>query len=199
MTYPVWALGPHDNQAYQLDASKWIVLRFFRLIFDVPGNDLFVYRSSGSGSATVKVSNDWRGPWQTLGTANSAITEFDIGTAGFESVQYVRLEASGQFMLDAVEAPQPGTGTAEYGSGSQINNAGFTVTPTLLKRGGKLMLTNLNAHSIELKFFNLIGQEVARQRLLPGSNAIVVKDLPAGIYFLRSDASKAVRGIILID
>lgn len=199
LTYPVWALGPHDGQAYQLDGSKWIVLRFFHPIYDVTGNDLFIYRSSGSGSATVKVSNDWRGSWQTLGTANSAVSEFDISSAGFESVRYVRLEASSQFMLDALEAPQPGTGAEEFEQGTEVRNAGFTVSPTLLKRGGRIALTNLNTRALEVKFFNLIGQEVEKRNLEPGNNEIVLRDLPAGVYFLRANDSSAVRGIILID
>jgi murein tripeptide amidase MpaA len=198
MTYPVWALGPHDAQAFKLDASKWIVLRFSHPIYDIPGNELFVYRASGSGSATVKVSNDWRGSWQTLGTANSAVSEFDISSAG-EWVQYVRLEASSQFMLDAIEAPQPGTGITEYGHGTEASDAGFTVSPTLLKRGGRLVLSNTNAHAIEVKFFNLIGQEVEKRRLQPGNNEIMLKNLPAGVYFLRADGSSAVRGLVLID
>jgi hypothetical protein len=199
LTYPVWALGPHDGQAYQLDASKWIVLRFFYPIYDVPGNDLFVYRSSGSGAATVKVSNDWRGSWQTLGTANSTVSEFDIAAAGFESVQYVRLEASGQFMLDALEAPQVGTGITEYEHGAEGSEAAFTVSPTLLKRGGRLVMNNMNDHAIEVRFFNLIGQEVERRILRPGNNEITLRNIPAGIYFLKADGNTAVRGLTLID
>jgi hypothetical protein len=199
MTYPAWALGPHDNQAYQLDASKWIVLRFFRPIYDVQGNDLFVYRSSASGTATVKASNDWRGSWQTLGTANGAISEFDIGTAGFESVQYVRLEASGQFMLDALESPQPGTGVAnnEYFLGA--GRMAFAVTPTVLRKDMQLSIINQRADVMEIAFFNLLGQEVDKYAVQPGRSNVVLSHLPAGVYFLNASESGSMKRIVLID
>jgi hypothetical protein len=199
MTYPVWALGPHDNQAYQLDASKWIVLRFFRPIYDVQGNDLFVYRSSGAGTATVKVSNDWRGPWQTLGTADSTISEFEISTAGFESVQYVRLEASGQFMLDAVEAPQVETGIANGKFIISDDRITFTVTPTVLRKNSQLNINNQGANAIAIRFFNLLGQEIENHTVQPGPSYASLSHLPAGVYFLSSSECDDMRRIVLID
>jgi hypothetical protein len=199
MTYPVWTLGPHDNQAYQLDASKWIVLRFFRPILDVQGNDLFVYRSSGSGTATVKASNDWRGPWQTLGTANVPVSAFDVGTAGFETVQYVRLEASGQFMLDALESPQSGTGAAENEYAQGTNRIAFTVTPTVLREDIRLSITNYSADVMEITFFNLLGQEVEKYSAQPGQSNVVLSHLPSGVYFLSASDSDDMRRIVLID
>jgi hypothetical protein len=199
LTYPVWALGPHDDNAFKLDASKWIVLKFARPICDVQGNDLFVYRSSGSGSATVKVSNDWRGSWQTLGTANSAVTEFDISSTTLDSVYYVRLEASSQFMLDALEAPQVGTGVTNYGPVTQPDNVIFNISPTLLKKDARLTINNPNAQAIDIGFFNLIGQEVYRQVVEPGQCDVSLSDLPAGVYFLRAAGTKPVKRIVLID
>jgi len=199
LTYPTWALGPHDNQAYQLDASKWIVLRFFHPICDVQGNDLFVYRSSGSGTATVKVSNDWRGPWQTLGTANNAVSEFDISSTGLDSVYYVRLDASSQFMLDAVEAPQVGMAIANNGQVSGLDDMVFTVSPTFLRKDTRLIINNPNTQAMELGFFNLIGQEVERRTIEPGQYEVMLTDLPAGVYFLRASGSSAVKRIVLID
>jgi hypothetical protein len=199
LTYPVWALGPHDNQAYQLDPSKWIVLRFFRPVCDGQGNDLFVYRSSGSGLATVKVSNDWQGPWQTLGTANSAISEFDISTTTLDTVHYVRLEASNQFMLDALEAPQINTGIAKNEEASAVDDMVFTISPTLLKKGSRLIVNNPNMQAIEIRFFNLIGQEIHSRTIEPGQYDVQLDNLPAGVYFLRASGCKAVKRFILID
>ena len=102
-TYPVWALGPHDGRAYQLDNNKYICLDMNRAVHDQTGVDLTVYRSSGSGSATVKGSNDWTGPWTTLGTASSPETSFDLSSSGLDSVRFIRLDASSQFFFDAVE------------------------------------------------------------------------------------------------
>jgi len=199
LTYPVWALGPHDGQAYQLDASKWIALRFFRPIYDLQGDDLFVYRSSGSGVATVKVSNDWRGSWQTLGTANSAISQFDISSTGLESAHYVRLEASSQFMLDAVEAPQVTPGIAESEYFADEKNAAFTVSPTVLRKNIMLSVSNPSAHAIKIRLFNLLGQEVDRYFVKPGQGGVVLSGLPAGVYFLSASEGKTIRRIVLID
>jgi hypothetical protein len=199
MTYPVWALGPHDNQAFRLDASKWIVLRFSHPVCDVQGNDLFVYRSSGTGSATVKISNDWRGSWQTLGTANSAVSEFDINGTGLDSVYYVRIEASNQFMLDAIEAPQISTGVAVNGPVVPSDDVVFSVSPTLLKKNARLTVSNPSAQAIDVGFFNLIGQEVYRRVIEPGQCDVSVSHLPAGVYFLRAAGSKPVKRIILLD
>ncbi len=199
LTYPVRALGPHDNQAYQLDASKWIVLRFFRPICDGQGNDLFVYRSSGSGIATVKVSDDWRGPWQTLGTANSTISEFDIAATTLDTVYYVRLEASSQFMLDALEAPQLGTGVVNNENIRGSEERMISIAPTILRKNTLLSINNPGAEAIEIRFFNLLGQEVEEYSVQPGQSNIVLSRLPAGVYFLNVADANGMRRIVLID
>jgi len=199
LTYPVWALGPNDGQAYQLDPSKWIVLRFFRPICDFDGSDLYVHRSSGSGVATVKVSNDWRGSWQTLGTANSAVSEFDISITGLDSIYYVRLEASSQFMLDAVEAPQVATGIVGNEYALESKNAAFTVSPTVLRKNTMLSVSNPSARALQIRLFNLLGQEVDTYSIEPGRCGVVMLNLPAGVYFLRASECKTIKRIVLID
>jgi len=199
MTYPVWALGPSDNQAYQLDAAKWIVLRFSRPIRDLDGNDLFVYRSSGAGSATVKISNDWRGSWQTLGMANSAISQFDITGTGLDSVHYVRLEASSQFMLDAVESPQIATGIERDVNVAGVDNVAFEIAPTLLHKHRMLNINNMSGHAIEVDVFNLLGQAVRRFAVESGQWAVSVSRLPNGVYFVRTPGVELTRRFVLID
>ncbi len=102
-TYPVRALGPNDGVSFQLDNTKTICLDMDRPVRNGDGTDLVVYRSSGSGTASVQGANSWQGPWTNLGTANSAQTSFDLGSVGLDSVRFVRLTASGTFYLDAVE------------------------------------------------------------------------------------------------
>lgn len=102
-TYPTRALGPRDEVCYQLDANKYLALDMGRPIQNQDGADFVVYRPTGTGSATVKVANDWQGPWTTIGTANSAETQFDLNSVGMDSARYVRLEATSTFQLDAIE------------------------------------------------------------------------------------------------
>jgi hypothetical protein len=183
MTYPIRALNVHDSQAYQLDANKWIVLAFDFPIHNTTGNDLSVYRSAGSGSATVMVSNDWRGSWQTLGTANSAITEFDIASAGMDSARYVRLQAQSQFMLDAIEAVQTTPGIAED---IQVEYFNLSITPTVLRNTAQLAINNPVLQPVEFKLYNCLGQKVGEMIVLPGTSYKSLQDLVAGIYFVRS-------------
>jgi hypothetical protein len=97
------ALGPHDGNAYPLTTSRRLCLDLDRTVHDVTGTDLTVYRPTGSGTATVKGSDSWQGPWTTIGVANSAQTDFDISSVDLDSVRYIELASSGTFNVDAVE------------------------------------------------------------------------------------------------
>jgi hypothetical protein len=198
LTYPVWALGPHDSQAYRLDGTKWIVLAFDFPIRNGPGNDLSIYRSSGSGSATVKVGNDWRGNWQTIGTANSAIHEFDIGTVGLDSVCYVRLEASSQFMLDAVEAVQFAPGIAQGGSQQIAEYLKIAIRPTILSKSTMLTIDNPHDKPVFIQVFNTLGQKVDERRLYPGSSRVEVSHYPQGVYYITTPGSTITHRFVLL-
>ena len=97
------ALGPHDGIIYPLTTNRRFCLDMDRAVHNIVGTDLTVYRPTGSGTATVKGANSWQGPWTTIGTANSAQTEFDLSSVGLDSVRYVELTSSGTFNIDAVE------------------------------------------------------------------------------------------------
>ena len=183
LTYPVRALGAHDGQAYQVDGSKWIVLAFDFPIRNGAGNDVSVYRSSGSGSATVMISNDWSGSWQTLGTANSSLTEFDIASVGMDSAQYVRILGQSQFMLDAVEAVQINPGIDEYTKDMRFS---LTIKPTILRTKTQLVITNPNISPVDFHIYNCLGQRVKDMTARPGTSHRSLGDLATGIYFIKS-------------
>jgi hypothetical protein len=106
-------LGPHDGIAYPLTTNRRLCLDMDRAVHDLGGTDLSVYRPTGSGTATVKGSNSWQGPWTTIGTANSDRTDFDLSSAGLDSVRYIELTSSGTFNIDAVEGVNDYVGLAE--------------------------------------------------------------------------------------
>jgi hypothetical protein len=108
-TYPTRALGIHDGNAYQVDPSHWLVLDFDRMVRNLGGNDLTVYRASGIGVCTAYAALNWAGPWTRLGIASSAQSYFDLGSVGMDSARFVRFKAgpANAFMLDAVEAVPP--------------------------------------------------------------------------------------------
>jgi hypothetical protein len=199
LTYPIRALGPHDSMYFQLDASKWIVLGFDVPILNYPGNDIMVYRSTGSGTATVKVSNDWFGSWQTLGTANAAVTEFDLDAVTLESARYVRIEASNTFMLDAVEALQRPTGIAGGSDLPQGDRLLFEIAPTVLRKGDVLQISNSGQVPLAVRLFNLLGQVLREQSIKPGTTLMPVYDLPAGIYFLVGAGIDSARRVVIVD
>jgi hypothetical protein len=107
------AIGPHDGVAYPLTTGRRFCFDMERQVHNVTGTDITVFRPTGSGTATVKGSNSWQGPWTTLGTANSAQSSFDIGSAGLDSVRYIELTSSGTFNVDAIEGVNDYVGVTE--------------------------------------------------------------------------------------
>lgn len=198
-TYPVKALGPHDGQAFKVDAGKWIVLGFDWPIHDYPGNDLIVYRSGTTGSATIRVSNDWFGSWQTLGIANDTVTAFDISTVSLDSACYVRIEASSTFMLDAVEAFQEPTGVAKNDDITAVSGVQFEIMPTVLRKGDLLQVTSMRQQPWKIRLFNLLGQSLREEMIEPGTTQFSLAGLPAGIYFLVGPDIQSARRIVLVD
>lgn len=97
------ALGPHDGVAYPLTNSRRFCIDMDRVVRDVNGTDLTVYRPTGTGTATVKGADSWQGPWTTIGTADAAQNDFDLSSVGLDSVRYIELTSSGTFNIDAVE------------------------------------------------------------------------------------------------
>jgi hypothetical protein len=102
------ALGPRDSIVYPLTNSRRFCIDMGRVVHDVNGTDLTVFRPTGTDTAVVKGSDSWQGPWTTLGIANAAQSEFDIDSVGLDSVRYIELTSSGTFNIDAIE------GTNDY-------------------------------------------------------------------------------------
>jgi hypothetical protein len=197
MTYPTKAIGPHDGDAYRLDGNKWIVLGFDFPIRNCSGVDFTVFRSSGSGSASVYVSNDWWGPWQSVGTANNAITEFDIASVGMDSVRYVRLFAGSQFMLDAIEAMQVIPGTEESIS-SSVNEVVFEAYPTITRSGTMMTITNRHAHPLYITIYNVVGQEISHYDIPVGISTLAFSKMAAGVYYIKNDDHNISQRVIVV-
>ncbi len=137
------ALGAPDQQPYSLGNGKHIVLDMGE---GTPIVGTFtVYEADvgdGPEGYIVKVSNQWQGPWTTVGTGTGTTT-FSL-PAGMNSARYVRIEDDGNggtgtyagFDLDAVESTPPsgpmvvlteyhfetpnGQGTANPGDSAQL-------------------------------------------------------------------------------
>ncbi|MGB9742138.1 MAG: M14 family zinc carboxypeptidase [candidate division WOR-3 bacterium] len=200
-TYPVRALGPRDDSAFLLDHGKTICLDMHRPVFNRDGPDLIVYRAAGTGSTQVQGANNWQGPWITIGSASAPQTELDIGSAGLDSVRYLKLTASGQFYLDAIEG---------------INNVGIARSSSRLPASPLQFKVKTNPASGAVHFFfsHLPDKPVLLIISDPGGRIVktlnintkeVVWDgrtqsgtyVPAGIYFARIGQEPAIRIILL--
>lgn len=187
-TYPVRALGVHDGVGYQLDNTKWIILDMWRPIQNVPGNDFTIFRSSGTGSAVVKVSNNWKGPWTQIGTANSSQASFDLASVSFDSVRYIRLESNGNFVFDAVEnftatsiaSSMPSDIPQKYTLKIMPNIA---ATPVIYYAHSKGQTTRLN-------IYNSLGQ-IVQTLMIPANQSnisqIPISHLNSGVYLVKVD------------
>lgn len=195
-TCPVRALGTHDGDAYTLDNGKWIVLDMDKPIRNDSGNDFTIYRSSGTGAATVKAANDWAGPWTTVGTANGAQTSFDLGSAGLDSARYLYLKASGSFGFDAVEADQFSGVTEnrpapEYMSHTSHLSHVLLVTPGIVTGMARITCEPAPAHPLNLSIFDIQGRKVIRVGLKQGQTQLPLgQGLRPGVYYLRSDQAR---------
>jgi len=190
-TYPVRALGTHDGNAYTLDNGKWIILDMDKPIRNDSGNDFTVYRSSGTGTATVKAANDWAGPWTTVGTANGAQTDFDLGSVGLDSARYLYLKASGSFGFDAVEAVQL-SGVAENRLAPVLEpDYRLSVTPGIVSGLARISCEPAPVRPFRLGIFDIQGRRILGVDLNQGEIELTLgQGLRPGVYFLRSDRAR---------
>ncbi|MEO0132392.1 MAG: M14 family zinc carboxypeptidase [candidate division WOR-3 bacterium] len=189
LTYPVRALGLRDGVHYQLDNTKWIIIEMAKPIRNDSGYDFTVIRSAGTGNATVKVSNNWKGPWTTIGTANASLTHFDLATVNMDSARYVRLDASGTFGLDAIEEYRPSTSIAEFPE--LTSSFDFQIIPTF-SHNQLTFRCSPQEQEFLVSIYDILGNLKETIRVSPKTNAYVynLKDsygrrLKPGIYFAK--------------
>ncbi len=181
-------LGPHDGVAYPLTTNRRLCLDMDRTVHDVSGTDLTVYRPSGSGTATVKGSNSWQGPWTTIGTANSAQTEFDLSSVGLDSVRYVELTSSGTFNIDAVEGVNDYVGLAE--AKFPVPNSQFPVLKANSPAYGSIRfaLSTPPPSGTRLVIRDISGRLVRSCPVSTSSFVLPTSDLSSGVYFASLNA-----------
>ncbi len=199
-TYPVRALGPDDEDAFLLDNGKTICLDMGKPVYNREGSELVIYRSAGTGNALVQGAQSWLGPWTTLDTADAPETYLDIGSAGLDSIRFLRLTAIGAFHLDAIEgANTTGIATAEprrtdYQRFLRIlPNPARTTTVIYpnpsIQQPATLKLTDPAGRVVQN--FTITGEN--RTLTLNGPDG---RSLRPGIYFLRLNRQAPVRLVI---
>jgi hypothetical protein len=193
-TYPVRALGVHDNIGYQVDNTKWIVVAMAKPIQNDSGNDFTVYRSSASGSATVKISNNWKGPWTTIGTANAAQTTFDLTSVSFDTARYVRLDATSAFGLDAIESHYFMPDIENNESYWNWRNYDLKLRSNLVRSRLQMGASSDLKQNLTLSIYDATGRNLRTLLLLKGHSNFDYdlrnnqgEYLKSGIYFIRAE------------
>jgi hypothetical protein len=182
------ALGPHDGNAYPLTTSRRLCLDLDRSVHDVTGTDLTVYRPTGSGTATVKGSDSWQGPWTTIGVANSAQTDFDISSVDLDSVRYIELASSGTFNVDAVE------GANDYVGIRDSPRSGTVPFPTIAVQSPARGLVQFSLSGpppagTRLSIRDATGRLVhSALGIRDSSFRLDLRSMPAGVYFAALNA-----------
>ncbi|MBM3313725.1 hypothetical protein FJY70_03925, partial [candidate division WOR-3 bacterium] len=183
------ALGPSDGTAYPLTTNRRLCIDMNRPVRNVTGNDITVFRPTGTGTATVKGSNSWQGPWTTIGTANAAQSSFDIGSVGLDSVRYIELTSSGTFNLDAVEGVNDYVGVSEPPTANRRPPTADLSVQSPARRQVRFTLSAPPPAGTRLLIRDATGRLVSSFPLpcgrgLPSSTSFLVPPaLPAGVYF----------------
>lgn len=176
------ALGPHDGIAYPLTNSRRFCIDMDRVVHDVSGTDLTVYRPTGTGTATVKGADSWQGPWTPIGTADAAQNDFDLSSVGLDSVRYIELTSSGTFNVDAVE------GVCDYVGISEAKFPAISPQFPVLRasspaRGRVLFSLNQTpAPGTRLAIRDATGRLVSSFHV-HSSSLVVPAGVPTGVYF----------------
>jgi parallel beta-helix repeat protein len=117
-TEAISALGPPDDEFASLGVGGTIVLdmREFGEIFNSLGDDFIVHEGDvTSDGYTVYVSENWDGPWTSLGTG-SGTTYFDLEDGNIDRALFLKIKDDGDgsptemnpgFDLDAIETLNP--------------------------------------------------------------------------------------------
>jgi hypothetical protein len=185
----VVALGAHDSGAYPLTAGRRLCIDMDKPVHDVTGNDLTVYRPSGSGTATVKGSSSWQGPWTTIGTANSAATEFDISAVGLDSVRYIELTSSGTFNVDAIEGANDYVGVAGQAPSPKLH-APSLAAQSPARGAVRFSLGSPPPAGTRLVIRDASGRLVS-SLAIRNSSFVIPLPSPAGVYFAAIEGSPA--------
>ena len=102
--YTPAALGAPDNIRYSLGRGGYIVLDMGENIVDYPGNDFRIFENDATPEGyTVKISQDWNGPWTSLGM-RWGTQDFDLAGSGLNQFRYVRIEDDGDGLQSAPDA-----------------------------------------------------------------------------------------------
>ena len=177
-------LGPHDGAAYPLTTNRRLCLDMDRTVHDTTGIELRVYRSSGSGTATVKGADSWQGPWTTIGIANAAQTDFDIDSVGLDSVRYIELTSSGTFNLDAVEGANDYVGVSEPPVARRPSPVASLTAASPTRGTVRFSLSTPPPTGTRLVIRDASGRLIHSVLGIRGSSfRLDLRSMPAGVYF----------------
>jgi carboxypeptidase T len=187
-TYTDWvirALGEPDGNYYSVGPNPGYV------VFDVDpfvparnrvGNDISVY---ATGSYTLAASNNWQGPWLSLGSGTGNAS-FDLAPSGLDSARYLKVTGVSSARIDAIGyLGQPLTAIEAPGLARQLTV--FRASPNPAGRQAVIELGLAAAVTAEVAVRDVAGRAV---RIL--ASRAELSGHPKFTWDLRDDAGQRV-------
>jgi len=178
------ALGEPDGRFYTLGSQQSYV------VFDVDpsqparnraGEDITVY---ATGGYTLAASNNWQGPWQSLGSA-SGNHSFDLSAVSMDSARYLRVADNGSCALDAIGyVGSPPVGISEA-KGLRFGPR-LTVLPNPARSRVRITLAlPASGSPARLSIYDATGRLVLHSSFVHRNSTFTqdIRSLCAGVYF----------------
>lgn len=177
------ALGAPDARLYPLgtNASSYII---FDLDPYVParnraGADITI---TANGTYTVGASNNWQGPWATLGSG-SGTQDFDLANVSMDSCRYLKITNTSSCALDGVSyTGSLGTGVSEL-SPSPLGPM-LSVRPNPATSNSRVTVeVNSGGLPVHVSLNDVTGRIIRSFDI--GYSSFAISGLASGIYYCR--------------
>jgi len=183
------ALGEPDGRFYTVGSgTSFIVLDVdpTQPVRNRTGNDITV---AATGGYTLQASNNWQGPWQSLGAGNGT-QSFDLATVGMDSARYLRIADNGSAAIDGVSYVGPPSSIVGEPDLSPLGPR-LAVRPNPASSCVSITFTPV-ARGSRLRVIDALGRHVLTRTLGPLNNGTLCLDLHAlraGVYFCRLEGA----------
>ena len=176
-------LGIPDARLYQLgtNTSSYIILDLDPYVpaRNRAGADITI---TANGTYAVGASNNWQGPWASLGSGNGT-QSFDLANVSMDSCRYLKITNTTSCALDGVSyVGSTATGVSEL-SPSPLGPM-LSVRPNPATNGSRVTVeVNSGGLPVQVSLTDVTGRRVRSFDV--GHSSFVISGLASGIYYCR--------------